>query len=117
MEHKYVKNLVAEIADAVEIKAWYKDFGGTLDEWKDAFYQVWRYQLTYEFAHEIKVLETRSSGVYFNIICKPCFKDDCLELLKSLKCNNIIVDPCLCGSVSAYDFPESKTPECMAVVW
>lgn len=106
-----------ELDKAVNIIARYKDFDGDLDAWKDAFYQVWRYQLTFDFAHEIALKESKAD-VYIKIICKPCYKDNCVELLKSLGCKEITEETAVIGGISAYDFTDDmNTPDVISVEW
>lgn len=68
---------------AVRISAYYKDFDGNLDKWKNAFYQLWRWQMTWDFAYEIQLIDTRD-GVKVYIMSKPNFQKNVLETMQDL---------------------------------
>lgn len=70
-----------EVKEAVRITAYLQDFDGDVEKWKDSFYQVWRLQLTWSFAYDIKLLETRRSGVYLSMVIKPSYESSVLETL------------------------------------
>ena len=73
-----------EVEEAVRITSPFESFDGDLEKWKDAFYQVWRFQLTWSFAYEIALKETRSAGVYLSMLVKPKYKSGILEVLDDL---------------------------------
>lgn len=74
---------------AVRVTADYEDFDGSLEKWKDAFYQIWRYQLTWDFAHNINLYERRKTGVYICLIIKKAYQKQVKEMLESLGYRNI----------------------------
>lgn len=59
---------------AYRFTARFEDFDGDVQAWKDAFYEVWRHQLTYNFAYEIELRENRS-GVFLSMLVRESFKE------------------------------------------
>ena len=57
----------------VRIESDLNDFNGSLNEWKNAFYEIWRWQMTWDFAYSIRVSERRESGVYISMLVKKTF--------------------------------------------
>ena len=72
-----------EVRDAVRVTSSINSFDGDLEKWKDAFYQVWRFQLTWGFAYQIELNETRS-GVYISMLIKPAYQDNLLAVMDDL---------------------------------
>lgn len=92
--------------EALCITATLKDFNGTVTEWKTAFYELWRYQMTWHFAHKISVHDSRNSGVYVLLICKPAYKKNILETMESLGFKNIKCEEEEIGTIECTEFPE-----------
>lgn len=67
---------------ATKIRLDYNDFDGTLEEWKKALYEVWRWQMTWDFAYTIKVREYRIGGVALILLIHPSFKKNVVEMLE-----------------------------------
>lgn len=59
---------------AYRFTATFERFDGDVEKWKQAFYEVWRHQLTYSFAYEIELRENRS-GVFLSMLVKEDYKD------------------------------------------
>ena len=76
------------VKDAIRIEARYEDFDGNLDKWKDSFYQLWRLQLTWGFAHRITLNETKR-GVFVCLLVKPVFRDNAVETMDGFGYKNI----------------------------
>lgn len=95
--------LVIEREKAFRFIAKYEDFDGGLQEWRDAFYEVWRHQLTYSFAYEIELRETRS-GVRLSMLVRESYK----EQAKGLEDYgyHFAIDEEDAGIISDYDLPE-----------
>ena len=98
---------VIMVEDAVRIKASLPDFDGNVGEWKDAFYQVWRFQMTWHFAHEIKVAERRGDNdgweVYISILCKPSYVKNIIGAMEDLGYRNITTEDEKYGEIYAYE--------------
>lgn len=106
--------LQAELEDAVRVDVFYSDFDGDIEQWKDAFYQVWRYQLTWNFAYSIQLMETRRAGVCMCIYSRKDFRDNVTELLTSLGCRNINEEDVSAITIDSYGFSDVEPPiECV----
>ncbi len=82
-----------EVQPAISIMAYLNSFDGDVEKWKDSFYQVWRYQLSWSFAYDIQLEESRRSGVFLRMVIKPEKKSNVLDVLESLGYRNVQVDP------------------------
>lgn len=74
---------------AIRLQASFEDFKGTLLEWKEAWYFLWRLEMTFGFAHELKLREGRERGVYVDMLIKPAYKDNVQAHMKDLGYENI----------------------------
>ena len=101
------KKLYVSAKKAYRVEAKFADFDGELSAWKETFYNMWRWQMTYDYAYSIKVDERRSSGVYFCAIIKTSFKDDVVDALETYGCKNVTVEDCLVASVDMYGFEKA----------
>lgn len=95
--------VIAETEKAFRFIAKYEDFDGGLQKWKDAFYEVWRHQLTYSFAYEIEIRETRA-GVRLSMLVRESYKEQA-KGLEELGYRFTIEEE-EAGVVSDYDMPE-----------
>lgn len=95
---------------AIRLEADCNDFEGDVEKWKDAFYQIWRYQMTWDFAYSIKVAERRETGVYLSMLIKKAYAKQVKELLKDLGYMKISISPEHVGIVQTYDIniPEAE---------
>lgn len=91
---------------AIRITAHFNEFDGNLDKWKDSFYQVWRYQLTWSFAYSIKLNESRKHGVYIDLLIIPSYREPLLETMESLGYRDIALNTEFVGIVDAYGHKE-----------
>lgn len=91
---------------ALRINAWYEDFEGNLEKWKDSFYTIWRYQLTWEFAYSIVLRETRKKGVYVSMLINTTYKDNVLDMMYDLGYRELMTEQEPVGFVSGYDHEE-----------
>ena len=73
-----------EVQDAFNVSAYFDSFDGNLEKWKDSFYQIWRFQMTWGFAHHIALYDTRDRGVYLDMLVKPAYKSQVVELMDEL---------------------------------
>lgn len=84
----------------------YEDFDGYIQKWKDSFYEIWRYQMTYSFAYDIEVLESRRNGLFVSLRVKPSFRQQAEEMLEYLGYRNVNVTEEKIGVVETYDVPD-----------
>ena len=73
-----------EKKQAIRVIAHLKDFNGDNDKWKWSFYQIWRYQMTWDFAYSIEVRESRANGVYVDLLIKPSYREALMDTMESL---------------------------------
>lgn len=92
--------------DAVRITAHLNDFVGTTNEWKIAVYEMFRWDMTWSFAHKIDVIESRGSGVFLSMIIKPPFEKSVKETMEDLGFRNIVSYHENIGSIECTDLPE-----------
>ncbi len=69
---------------AVRIESDLQNFDGDVKKWRESFYMLWRYQMTWDFAYSIRVAERRESGVYVSLLIKEAFLSQVKELLNNL---------------------------------
>ncbi len=74
---------------AVLVIAHLRDFDGDVQKWKDAFYELWRHQLTWSFAYSLNLNESRANGVYVDLTIKPSYRENLLETMESLGYRNV----------------------------
>ena len=91
---------------AIRMTAHYQDFEGQIEKWKDSFYMVWRYQMTWDFAYEIAVRDSRRYGVFIDILVKEAFKKDALKMLEDLGYRNVETSEENVGVVWEFEHPE-----------
>ena len=77
---KATVNVYAE--DVVCIYANLDNFDGGLTEWKDSIYQLFRYNMTFDFAHRIDVREGRENGVYVYLVIRPAFQESLMNTMR-----------------------------------
>ena len=100
---------------AVYITASLNDFDGDVPKWKEAFYELWRYQMTWDYAWQITVNESRSDGVYVRIIASPAYKKNLVDLMEYIGYRNITVADTFIGEVSAFDRTELEDIELLVL--
>lgn len=70
---------------AIRMVTYLKDFkGGDVNTWRNSFYEVWRYQMTWGFAYRIELQESRANGVYLLIDSRLGYKQNVLDMLDDL---------------------------------
>jgi len=100
---------------AVEVSAWYEDFDGNVQKWRDSFYTLWRYQLTWDFAYRIDVRETRSKGTYVSLLIRKAYKEQVLETMDDLGYKNILTSDTKVGIVYGFETPEVEDIEDLVI--
>ena len=82
--------LMHEENKAVRVIASIKDFDGDVVKWKMSFYDLWRLQMTWSFAHLIEVIETgRQGNVKVHMIVKKNYFRSLLNTMEDLGYRNI----------------------------
>ena len=51
--------------------------------WKLAFYELWRYQMTWSMAYDLAVIDGREN-LFVRVICKEAFLDSLLETMEGI---------------------------------
>lgn len=95
---------------AYRFTATYESFDGNGETWRNAFYEVWRHQLTYSFAYEIELRENRS-GVFLSMLVRESFKEQA-EGLSELGYKFSVCEE-TAGVINDYDLPDDV--ECIFV--
>ena len=97
-----MRDIVIEKEKAIRVESNFEDFDGDIERWRNSFYTIWRYQLTWDFAYRITVIERRS-GVYVSLLIKPVFKEDVLGMMEDLGYQNVTTEDCNVAFISSYD--------------
>lgn len=95
---------------AFRFTASFEKFDGDVASWKEAFYEVWRHQLTYNFAYEIELRENRN-GVFLSMLVRESFKESAEGL--SEYGYEFSISEETAGVVNDYDLPDDI--ECLFV--
>ena len=103
--------------DAKRLTSNIRDFQGSTEDWKLAFYEVWRYQMTWSFMYEIAVRESRKNGVFIDILYAPDFEKSLLNALEDLGYRNVKISDCKVAEISAYDLNDCSEVEHVELVW
>ena len=96
---------VSKKEKAIRVSTLFKDFNGDVQAWKDSFYELWRYQMTWDFAYDINLIDTRSGGVRLTIVTKSVYKDQLVETMTDLGYGNIKTADEYIGIVYGGDLP------------
>ncbi len=104
MEKKARVNVYAK--EAVTIYAYWKDFDGDTQKWKNSIYEMFRWDMTYGFAHDILVYESNASGAYIRLIIKPAFKECVVETMENLGFKELRISDSEIGAIDCTDLPD-----------
>ena len=99
-KHKRV-NVYEE--EAVNVVAYLEDFDGDVKEWKIAFYELWREQMTWSFAYEIVAGEHSDRSVYVCLKIRPKFKKALLGAMEQYGYRNIKTTDITIGIIEPYE--------------
>lgn len=91
---------------AVSIYSYLEDYEGTVEKWKHDFYEMWRWQMGYGFAHKIDLIDTRDRGVYISLLVKPAYKNSVIKKMEEYGYGNIRFSEERVAMVETYDFPD-----------
>lgn len=95
---------------AYRIIAHLKDFEG--ESWKLAFYDLWRYQMTYSMAYLIEVIESNRNGVYVHMVVKSAYAKSMVDSMESLGYRNISAEEEYFLIAESYDYdPDDYRPD------
>lgn len=83
----------------LKIQARYEDFDGSHEKWMSSFYEIWKYQLTWNFAWKIELLE-RVDGVLVSMNVKPEFADNVKAMMESLGYRNMEISKMYVGIIN-----------------
>lgn len=85
------------------VVAHHNDFDGDLAKWKDSFYMLWRYQMTWSYAYDIEVNENRKNGTFVRLLIKPAYLDNILGAMNDLGYRNIEIFDAYVGVADGYE--------------
>lgn len=82
---------------AIKMVAYLNDFDADLNKWRNSFYEIWRYQMTFGFAYRIQLQESRAKGVYIVLDVKLGYKQNALDMLDNLGYQRVQTFDIKCG--------------------
>lgn len=88
---------------AFYITAGITDFEGTVTDWKLAFYQLWRYQMTWNFAYLIDLHDLRDKGATVQLVVREAYVDNVLGLMEDLGYRNVYTTEASVGIIWSVD--------------
>lgn len=92
--------------EVTRIRTFLEDFDGTVEEWKKAFYEIWRYQMTWSFAHEISVHEVHGGDVCVSILAKDAYLNSAKSMMESLGYRNLQTSKEHLGVIETYELDD-----------
>lgn len=109
------------IEDAVRVRAFFNDFDGDIPKWKEAFYEIWRYQMTWSFVHEIEVHEVgqRRDGNYdlcTSLLVKPAYRKNVESMMGDLGYKNLHITEEPVGVVQTWDIDDEDAQMVSTIV-
>jgi len=99
-----------------EVKATFADFDGGLEKWKESFYELWRYQLTWEFAYRFDLKENRN-GVYVDMLIRKAYRNNVLDAMEALGYRNVMVTEEAVGIIDGFDHDELDDVDDVFIDW
>ena len=99
-----------EKAKALLITAHYSDFDGDLQKWKNSFYEVWRYQMTWSFAYRIEIIDG-TNGVFISLLIRPDYETPLMATLEDLGYRKVTKTETSVGIVDYYGRKELENIE------
>lgn len=73
--------------------------------WKLAFYEIWRYQMTWQFAYRLEIIDGREN-LFVSILCKESFLDSLLNTMDGVGYRNVKSYETKVGMISCLKVPE-----------
>lgn len=92
--------------EAVNLIAWLEDFEEQSYKWKDAVYELFRYNMTFSFAHDIEVFESNKKGVYVSLLVKPVYERQAMDVMDMLGFKKVQVTRENIGVISGMELPD-----------
>lgn len=99
-------NVTVYEKEAVTIYAYWKDFDGDIQKWKNSIYEMFRWDMTYGYAHDILVYESNAMGAYVRLIIKTAFEDSVVETMDRLGFKELRIGHDKIGAVECTDLPD-----------
>lgn len=98
------------VENGIRLRTYISDFDKTGgNDWKRSFYELWRYQMTWDFAYEIKVHEVHDGDVCVSILARNAFEKQLLDTMEYLGYRNIKTSKENVGIVQLYDIDDPAT--------
>lgn len=87
-----MKNIKVNVSieNSVEVYSYLVDFSGNVEQWKEAVYDLFRADMTWNFAYRIEVKEGRK-GVFVRLIIKTAFEKNVVEFMADKGFGNLKV--------------------------
>lgn len=104
MEKKARVNVYME--DAVHIVSFLNAFDGNVSEWKNAVYDLFRWDMTWSYAYKIDVIENRKNGVFVSLVIKPSFETSVVDTMTDLGFREVKTYHEDIGHIECTDLPE-----------
>lgn len=101
---KEVKVTVYE-KDAIQVFANFSKFNGTVQEWKNAIYELFRCNMAFDFAYYIDIRKNYKKDAYVVVLLRPTYKDVLIETMKDLGFNPVITEEKI-GAIECTEFPD-----------
>lgn len=105
-----------EKIEVLEVRAYLNDFEWGVEEWKKSFYELWRYQLTWEFAYRFDLKENRN-GVYVDMLIKKAYRANVLDTMEALGYRNVMVSEEAVGIIDSFNHDELADVEDVFIDW
>ena len=100
------KTICFEREKATRIIANLNDFDGDVAAWKNAFYELWRWQMGWNFAYKMELFDGRRNGVALVMLIKSNYKDSVLSTMEDYGYRNIKAYDETVATVDLFDFGE-----------
>lgn len=106
------------IEDGVSrVRAYISDFAkDSGNDWKNSFYELWRYQMTWDFAHEIKAHEVHDGDVCVSMLIKDAYKANVLDMMEYLGYRNVRIDSEHLGVIQTYDIDVPEGDDMFTII-
>lgn len=101
-----MKKVSVEHEKAYRVTSYFNDFEGDVAEWKNAWYELWRYQMTFNMAYEMHLRDSRRNGTFVDLLIKEAYIESLTETMDGLRYGKVRVSEELIG------FIDDETADC-----
>ena len=114
MEKEIKTSLFVE--DGVRVMAYLSDFNNDVNDWKKSFYEIWRYQMTWDFVFEIKIYEVHGGDICVSMLIKKSYSNNVLDMMEYLGYANVRITEEHVGIVQVWDIDDPVADDLFTVV-